>query len=87
MNPEYLRPGSGFALAHSVEEIGEVLTAFGNFLSAAGKTQRWGLESVNPLLPPEQQETNRDWLIREMADLRGALDRLDNALAEQAPAQ
>lgn len=80
VNPEFLRPGSDFARNHSIEEVGEVLIAFGNFLAAAGKTGRWGLDSVNPLLPAEQQETNRDWLIREMADLRGALDRLELTL-------
>ncbi len=75
MKPEYLRPGFDFALAHAVEEAGE-------FLAAAGKTQRWGPRSVNPELPPEYQEENADWLVREMADLRGALDRLDTALAQ-----
>lgn len=73
MKPEYLRPGFDFALAHAVEEAGE-------FIAAAGKTQRWGRMSVNPELPPEQQETNRDWLLREITDLRGALDRLEAAI-------
>jgi hypothetical protein len=69
MKQEYLRPGFDFALAHAIEEAGE-------FLAAAGKTQRWGRGSVNPELPPEQQETNEEWLAREMADLQGALGRL-----------
>ena len=73
MKPEYLRPGFDFALAHAIEEAGE-------FLAAAGKTARWGRLSVNPELPPEQQETNADWMRREMRDLRGALDRLDEAM-------
>jgi hypothetical protein len=73
MKPEYLRPGFDFALAHAIEEAGE-------FLAAAGKTQRWGLPSVNPELPSHEQETNGAWLMREMRDLRGALKRLDDAL-------
>ena len=68
-NQKYLRPGIPFALAHLVEECGEVL-------AAAGKCQRWGMDSVNPELPAEQQETNRDWLLRELADLEGAIIRL-----------
>lgn len=57
-------------LAHATEEAGE-------FISVAGKIGRFGFMSVNPLLPAELQETNLHWLRREMADLRGALDRLD----------
>ncbi len=69
MDPKYLRPGFAFALAHAIEEAGE-------FLAAAGKTQRWGLDSVNPELPQQEQETNRDWLARELDDLAGAIERL-----------
>jgi NTP pyrophosphatase (non-canonical NTP hydrolase) len=53
-------------LGYLVEEAGEVL-------AAAGKTLRWGRLSVNPELPPQQQETNIDWLIRELADLERAI--------------
>jgi hypothetical protein len=74
MKPEYLRPGFDFALAHAIEEAGE-------FLAAAGKTQRWGRESVNPELPREQQETNEEWLFREIKDLQSALGRLIMAAA------
>jgi len=65
----FLQTGFDKQLAHVVEECGEVL-------AAAGKTQRWGLDSVNPLLPVDQQETNEAWLRREIADLDGALKRL-----------
>jgi hypothetical protein len=69
-DPRYLRPGDlPFALAHAAEEAGELLAAI-------GKTLRWGADSVNPLLPPDQQETNREWILREIPDLQGALDRL-----------
>lgn len=69
MNPKYLRPGFDFALAHFVEECGETL-------AAAGKVQRWGLDSVNPELQPDARETNRSWLARELTDLEGAIERL-----------
>lgn len=74
-DPKYIRPGVPFALAHVVEECGEVL-------AAAGKCQRWGMDSVNPELPPEDQETNRDWLSRELDDLEGAIARLRKELAQ-----
>jgi hypothetical protein len=45
-------------------------------LQAIGKTIRWGLESVNPELPPEQQESNAAWILRELDDLTGAIERL-----------
>lgn len=49
-------------LGYLVEECGEVQ-------AAVGKTLRWGLHSTNPELPPEQQETNLDWILRELHDL------------------
>lgn len=72
---KYIRPGVPFALAHVVEECGEVL-------AAAGKCQRWGMDSVNPELPPEDQEANRDWLSRELDDLEGAIARLRKEMAQ-----
>lgn len=77
--PQYLFPGFDFALAHAVEEAGE-------FLAAAGKTLRFGRDSVNPELPPAEQETNLAWIRREAADLRDALDRLDAAIADEGAA-
>jgi hypothetical protein len=73
-DPRFIKTGDvDFALAHAAEEAGE-------FVAAIGKTLRWGLDSVNPLLPPDQQETNQAWVLREMADLRDALDRLETEL-------
>lgn len=69
MKPEYEPKTFPQALGYLVEECGEVL-------AAAGKTFRWGLESVNPELPPEKQEKNRDWLKREMYDLEEAISRV-----------
>lgn len=72
----FLQKGFEKQLAHVVEECGEVL-------AAAGKTQRWGLDSVNPLLPPEQQEANGAWLVRELNDLEGAIRRLKRTLEQE----
>jgi len=59
----------GTPLGMFIEECGEAL-------AAAGKIVRYGWDSVNPLLPLKQQETNREWLIREVADLEFAIHRL-----------
>ncbi len=55
------------AMAHLAEELAEALTA-------AAKCLRFGSECVNPELPPEEQETNFEWLDREMRDVRRAWD-------------
>lgn len=72
-DPRFLQSGFDKQLAHLVEECGEVL-------AAAGKTQRWGRASVNPLLPEREQETNECWLRRELADLRQAMDRIEQTM-------
>lgn len=74
-NPRYLRPGVKFAVGRAIEECGELQAAL-------GKSLRWGWFSVNPELPPKQQETNIDWVRREMADVRQALDNLETELAK-----
>ena len=70
----YMRPGLNFAVGKAIEESGELLAAL-------GKTLRWGWLSVNPELPSDQQETNRAWVVREIADVRGALDNLEFEMA------
>lgn len=72
----FLQKGFNKQLSHLIEECGETL-------AAAGKLQRWGKDSVNPLLPPKQQETNLDWLIREMKDLDQALSRLKETIGQE----
>lgn len=72
-DPKYMRPGLDFARGKAIEEAGELLAAL-------GKSLRWGWTSVNPDLPANQQETNADWVRREMADLRGALDNLEREM-------
>jgi hypothetical protein len=88
-DPRYLRGGFDFQVAHVNEECGEVATALGGIVAAIGKAGRWGWESVNPELPPEQQEANRAWLARamkaakpELEDLLNAIERLEATMRE-----
>lgn len=53
-------------LGYLVEEAGEVL-------AAVGKTLRWGLDSYNPDVAVTERETNREWLLRELVDLKRAI--------------
>jgi hypothetical protein len=76
-DPRFLQDGFDKNLAHFIEECGEAL-------AAAGKTQRWGRNSVNPLLPKRQQETNEAWLRRELRDVEEAIDRLRTAMRNEA---
>jgi hypothetical protein len=64
-------------LGHLVEEFGEVLAAIGKIMS-------FGWYSVNPLLPPEEQEANIDWFLRELDDAELAIRRLREKIAEEA---
>lgn len=66
MNELYRSKTPEQALAHLVEECGEVI-------AAAGKTFRFGPRSVNPELPPDQREENIDWLKRELDDVEAAI--------------
>ena len=75
MKAEYEPETEKQKLGYLIEECGEVL-------AAAGKTLRWGLESWNPELPEEQQETNRAWLLRELKDLSSAIRYVREMLKE-----
>lgn len=70
---EFLQNGFEKQLAHFIEECGEAL-------AAAGKTQRFGWFSVNPLIPPMDRESNLSWLSRELEDLQGAIARLQDTI-------
>lgn len=80
MKPQYEPKTVQQALGYLAEEAGEVM-------AAVGKTWRWGLESVNPELPPDEQESNRDWILRELVDLEGAIVRVKHFLLEHAAAE
>ena len=66
MKPQYEPKTLQQKLGYLVEECGEVL-------AAVGKAIRWGLHSVNPELPPDEQETNATWILRELDDLKRAV--------------
>lgn len=72
-DPKYMRTGLSFAVGKTVEELGELQAAL-------GKTLRWGWNSYNPELPPKERESNADWVRREIADVRGALDNLEKEM-------
>jgi NTP pyrophosphatase (non-canonical NTP hydrolase) len=71
--PEYEPKTVEQRLGYLIEECGEVL-------QAAGKSIRWGLQSVNPELPASQQESNQEWLRRELKDLKAAIRRIEDVL-------
>ncbi len=73
----FLQEGFSKKLSHFIEECGEVTSAIGDAVAAAGKTQRWGLDSVNPLLEPEDQEKNKDWIIRSMDRVHAQISDLE----------
>jgi predicted DNA-binding helix-hairpin-helix protein len=54
------------ALAHVVEECGEVIANF-------GKATRFGFDSLNPEKTKEEQESKMDSIIREISDLEQAI--------------
>ncbi len=66
MNPKYEPKTDVEKLGYLIEECGEVL-------AATGKSLRWGLDSVDPELDPDDAETNRAWLARELRDLERAI--------------
>lgn len=72
----FLQQGFDKCLSHAIEECGE-------FLAAAGKTQRWGPMSQNPLIPEAERETNLVWLRREMGDVTHALHRLHQVIGAE----
>ncbi len=73
MKPGYEPRTLAGKIAWVTEEAGETLAAI-------GKAGRHGLDSVNPEKPPAEQETNGDWILREMRDLEAALKLLRPAL-------
>lgn len=65
-HPDYKNSGS--AIGKFIEECGEAL-------AAAGKTVRFGWDSYNPE-PGTSDESNENWLRREVQDLEEAITRL-----------
>lgn len=69
MKPRYEPKTLTEKLGYLIEECGEVL-------GAAGKSMRWGFHGSNPELPEAEREKNVDWLLREISDLEGAVQRI-----------
>jgi len=55
------------------EILGKLVEECGEVLAAEGKMRRWGPDSYNPELPEDEQETNIEWLLRELRDLKEAI--------------
>ena len=72
----FLQDGFDKRLSHAIEECGE-------FIAAAGKTQRWGVWSADPTIPEHERVTNLAWLKLEMADVREAMERLQEAIEQE----
>lgn len=92
-DPRYLQDGFEAQVAHVAEEIGEAMKVLGDITAAIGKAGRWGWESVNPELEPEDQETNREWLARalraagpELDDVNLTIGRLRQTMGAEPPA-
>ncbi len=77
-NSKYMRPGLDFARGKTIEELGELQ-------SALGKSIRWGWRSENPELPQHQRETNLVWTLREIQDVRDAIDNLEREIKKEFP--
>ena len=58
------------------QAIGKVVEEMGEANAAIGKSLRWGLDSYNPDLALLDRETNVDWVLRELQDVREAIDGL-----------
>lgn len=66
MTPGFENQNYAQALDHLVEEMGELLAAI-------GKTSRFGPLSYDPTQPPDKQETNIRWVLRELSDVETAI--------------
>jgi NTP pyrophosphatase (non-canonical NTP hydrolase) len=76
MNLNYSPTQFSGKLAYLIEECGEVL-------AAAGKTARFGRDSYNPELPKAEQESNEEWLLREINDLKYAISILEDHIINE----
>ena len=64
------------------QKFGYLVEELGELQSALGKSMRWGLDSYNPELPEEDRETNREWILRELADVRRAIKLVTEVLTD-----
>lgn len=81
MDNRFLQDGFDKKMLHFIEECAEASAVMNDAIQAICKIQRWGLDSVNPLLPLIEQETNRAALIRTMAKIVPELEDVERAIA------
>ena len=67
------------------QKLGYVTEECGEVLSAIGKSRRWGLFSVDHtdkaiIKSNGEKETNREWILRELQDLKVAISILEEDL-------
>jgi NTP pyrophosphatase (non-canonical NTP hydrolase) len=62
------------------QKLGYLIEECGELQSALGKTIRWGLNSFNPELPAEEQESNREWILREIKDVKRAIGFVEKSI-------
>lgn len=68
-----------------IQKYGYLIEECGEVMHATGKLLRWGEQSVNHELTEDLQVTNRDWLLRELDDLEGAMKRVRDMLEKSKP--
>lgn len=73
MKQEYIPKTELQKLAYLIEECGELIQAL-------GKAIRWDLDAYNPELLEEDRETNRDWILREIKDVKRAIKFVKNEI-------
>ncbi len=83
MKDKYIPKTTGGELAWLIEECAEVSQACAKTLRIDLEEENGiedALEGGNPELPPEKRETNRDWILREIKDLKAAIALVEKAL-------
>lgn len=66
-----------------IQKLGYLVEECGETMAAVGKTLRWGLDSFNPEVPREKRESNRDWILREIRDLKYAIKLAEEVLCHK----
>lgn len=84
MKAKYLPKSLGGKIGWLDEECSEVGAACAKTLRVClewhGGNIAGALADYNPELPPEERETNRDWILREIKDLEAAIKAVKKAL-------
>lgn len=84
MKRKYLPKTTGGKLARLGEECAEVATAVSKTLRVALEEDfdiEDALEGGNPEIVKKDRETNRDWILREIKDLKHAIAQVEKAIS------